>query len=75
MKHSVEEIKLKSGARGLLIDIPGASVMSTRIQLRNLKMSRRMRRSLPKMALITMLGLATYLYATRQNVLILSGKG
>ena len=34
MKHSVEEKKLKSGARGLLIDIPGASVMSTRIQFR-----------------------------------------
>ena len=34
MKHSVEEIILKNGARGLLIDIPGASVMSTRIQFR-----------------------------------------
>lgn len=34
MKHSVEEIVLKNGARGLLIDIPGASVMSTRIQFR-----------------------------------------
>lgn len=34
MKHSVEEIKLKNGAKGLLIDIPGASVMSTRISFR-----------------------------------------
>ncbi len=34
MKHSVEEITLKNGARGLLIDIPGASVMSTRVQFR-----------------------------------------
>jgi len=34
MKHSVEEIKLRNGARGLLIDIPGASVMSTRVQFR-----------------------------------------
>ena len=34
MKHSVEEIQLKNGAKGLLIDIPGASVMSTRIQFR-----------------------------------------
>ena len=34
MKHSVEEITLKSGAKGLLIDIPGASVMSTRVQFR-----------------------------------------
>lgn len=34
MKHSVEEITLKNGARGLLVDIPGASVMSTRIQFR-----------------------------------------
>ncbi|MBQ1373553.1 insulinase family protein [Candidatus Saccharibacteria bacterium] len=34
MKHSVEEIKLKNGAKGLLIDIPGASVMSTRVQFR-----------------------------------------
>ncbi|MDO4612186.1 MAG: pitrilysin family protein [Candidatus Saccharibacteria bacterium] len=34
MKHSVEEIKLKNGASGILIDIPGASVMSTRVQFR-----------------------------------------
>ena len=34
MKHSVEEITLKNGARGLLINIPGASVMSTRVQFR-----------------------------------------
>ena len=34
MKHSVEEIQLKNGAKGLLINIPGASVMSTRIQFR-----------------------------------------
>jgi len=34
MKHSVEEIQLRNGARGLLIDIPGASVMATRIQFR-----------------------------------------
>ena len=34
MKHSVEEIHLKNGARGLLINIPGASVMSTRVQFR-----------------------------------------
>ena len=34
MKHSVEEIKLKNGAKGLLIDVPGASVMATRIEFR-----------------------------------------
>lgn len=34
MKHSVEEITLKNGAKGLLINIPGASVMSTRIEFR-----------------------------------------
>ncbi len=34
MKHSVEEVKLKNGARGLLIDIPGSSVMATRFQFR-----------------------------------------
>lgn len=34
MKHGVEEIVLKNGAKGLLIDIPGASVMSTRIEFR-----------------------------------------
>lgn len=34
MKHSVEEIVLKNGAKGLLIDVPGASVMATRIQFR-----------------------------------------
>ena len=34
MRHSIEEIRLKNGAKGLLIDIPGASVMSTRVQFR-----------------------------------------
>lgn len=34
MKHSVEEITLKNGARGLLVDVPNSSVMSTRVQFR-----------------------------------------
>ncbi len=34
MKHSVEEVRLKNGAKGLLIDVPGASVMATRIEFR-----------------------------------------
>ncbi|MBR3220554.1 insulinase family protein [Candidatus Saccharibacteria bacterium] len=34
MRHSVEEITLKSGAKGLLVDIPGASVMNIKIQFR-----------------------------------------
>ena len=34
MKHTVEEIELKSGAKGLLIDIPNASVMTTRVHFR-----------------------------------------
>ena len=34
MKHTVEEIKLKNGARGLLIDVPGAQVMSSQIHFR-----------------------------------------
>ncbi|MBQ8156717.1 insulinase family protein [Candidatus Saccharibacteria bacterium] len=34
MKHSVEEVQLKNGAKGLLINIPGASVMATRIEFR-----------------------------------------
>ena len=34
MRHSVEEVKLHSGAKGLLINIPGASVMSTRVHFR-----------------------------------------
>ncbi|MBP5511821.1 insulinase family protein [Candidatus Saccharibacteria bacterium] len=34
MKHNVEEVELKNGARGLLIDIPNASVMTTRVQFR-----------------------------------------
>ena len=34
MKHAVEEVSLKNGAKGLLIDVPGASVMATRIQFR-----------------------------------------
>lgn len=34
MKHTVEEVRLKNGARGLLIDIPGATVMSFEFQFR-----------------------------------------
>ena len=34
MKHTVEEVALRNGARGLLIDVPEATVMSTRIQFR-----------------------------------------
>lgn len=34
MHHSVEEVKLKNGARGLLIDIPGATVMSMQFHFR-----------------------------------------
>lgn len=34
MQHTVEEVRLKSGARGLLIDIPGATVMSFQFQFR-----------------------------------------
>ncbi len=34
MKHIVEEVKLPSGARGLLIDIPGATVMSFQFHFR-----------------------------------------
>lgn len=34
MKHTVEEVRLKNGSRGLLIDIPGATVMSMQFQFR-----------------------------------------
>ncbi len=34
MNHRVEEIHLKNGAKGLLIDVPGASVMATRVEFR-----------------------------------------
>lgn len=34
MKHTVEEVRLKNGARGLMIDIPGATVMSFQFQFR-----------------------------------------
>ena len=34
MKHTVEEVRLKSGARGLLVDVPGATVMSFQFQFR-----------------------------------------
>ena len=34
MKHSIEEVKLKSGARGILIDAPGAGVMNIRVIFR-----------------------------------------
>lgn len=34
MKHSVEEIKLKSGAKGLLIDVEDATVMSIQFHFR-----------------------------------------
>lgn len=34
MKHTVEEIKLKNGARGLLIDVPGATTMNMQFHFR-----------------------------------------
>lgn len=34
MKHTVEEVKLRNGARGLFIDVPDATVMSFQIQFR-----------------------------------------
>ena len=34
MRHYVEEVRLRSGAKGLLINIPGASVMATRVGFR-----------------------------------------
>jgi predicted Zn-dependent peptidase len=34
VKHTVEELELKNGARGLLIDVPGASVMSYQFHFR-----------------------------------------
>ena len=34
MKHTVQEVKLKNGARGLLIDVPGATVMSFQFHFR-----------------------------------------
>jgi len=34
MNHTVEEVKLKNGAKGLLINIPGATVMSMQFQFR-----------------------------------------
>lgn len=34
MKHTVHEVKLKNGARGLLIDVPGATVMSFQFHFR-----------------------------------------
>ncbi|MBP7769100.1 insulinase family protein [Candidatus Saccharibacteria bacterium] len=34
MEHSVEEVKLKCGAKGLLIDVPGSPVVSMEIWLR-----------------------------------------
>lgn len=34
MQHTASEVRLKNGARGLLIDIPGATVMSFQFQFR-----------------------------------------
>lgn len=34
MNHTVQEVKLKNGAKGLLINIPGATVMSMQFQFR-----------------------------------------
>ena len=34
MKHTVEEIRLSNGARGLLIDVPDATVMNFEFQFR-----------------------------------------
>ena len=34
MHHTIEEVRLKNGAKGLLIDVPGATVMSMQFQFR-----------------------------------------
>ena len=34
MKHTVSELLLKNGARGLIVDVPGAQVMSTQFHFR-----------------------------------------
>lgn len=34
MRHCIEEVRLKNGAKGLLVNVPGASVMATRVQFR-----------------------------------------
>lgn len=34
MNHTLEEVRLKNGARGLLIDVPGATVMSMQFHFR-----------------------------------------
>lgn len=34
MKHSTQEVRLKNGAKGLLVDVPGATVMSFQFQFR-----------------------------------------
>lgn len=34
LKHTIEEVELKNGAKGLFIDVPDASVMSLRINFR-----------------------------------------
>lgn len=34
MKHTVQEVRLQNGARGLLIDVPGATVMSFQLHFR-----------------------------------------
>lgn len=34
MNHTVEEVRLKNGAKGLLIDVPGATVMSMQFHFR-----------------------------------------
>ena len=34
MKHTVEEVRLKNGVQGLLIDVPDAAVMNFTFQFR-----------------------------------------
>lgn len=34
MRHTTQEVRLKNGARGLLVDVPGATVMSFQFQFR-----------------------------------------
>jgi len=34
VKHTTQEVRLKNGARGLLVDVPGATVMSFQFQFR-----------------------------------------
>jgi hypothetical protein len=76
MHHTVEEIRLKNGARGLFIDVPDATVMSMQFHFRagnRFARSNDIEQVAHLMEPTTMHTPLTFRWYTRPTVLILSG--